>query len=262
MNKEKQLQKDIEALKELGIDAFDEKYAPKTQIEATPYKAKKTNEFVSVSEFHYKGKSLDSVGCGDSFAYFPCDIYGTPKLYYGDSHYSCAGQAFDDILDSFNAGSSYDWFDDNEFDSTIEEIWWNSSEERGRVFFGKYIVVGEDGHIPSREYVLGIIKYMGGSPNDYIILFNLDDEVKELPVSSFLASDMNTNNNPSELYVPDILKRIYNEVTNKRAAVDSKFPSNMTRAEYYWLTRQENRKIDKVVIETINQYLKQNLILN
>jgi len=260
MNKDSQLQRDIEGLKKMGIDVFDEKYAPKAQMEVTPDKQGETKEYVNVCNFVYKGKKIEDIGDGDSFAYFPCDIYGTPKLYYGDSHFSCAGQAFDDILDSFNAGSSYYWLNDHEFDSTIEEIWWNSSEERGRVFFGKYIVVGEDGHIPSREYVLGVIKYMGGSPNDYTILFNWGDEVKELPVSSFLSSNMNTGIKPSELPVPDIIKRIYDEVTNKRAAVDKKFPSNMTRAEYYYHTRQESRLIDKIIVEVINSHLNKGLI--
>lgn len=260
MNKDSQLQKDIERLKKMGVDVFDEKYAPKTQMEVTPYKQRETKEYVNVCNFVYKGKKKENIGDGDSFAYFPCDIYGTPKLYYADCHFSCASKAFDDILDSFNAGSSYDWLNDHEFDSTLEELWLNCISEPGRVFYEKYIVVGFDGHIPSREYVLGIIKYMGGSPNDYTILFNCSDEVKELPVSSFLSSNMNTDIKPSKLPVPDILKRIYDEVTNKRAAVDKKFPSNMTRAEYYYHTRQESRLIDKIIVEVINRHLNKGLI--
>lgn len=42
MNKDNQLQKDIEALKKMGVDIFDEKYAPKTQMEVAPHKQGKT----------------------------------------------------------------------------------------------------------------------------------------------------------------------------------------------------------------------------
>ena len=220
-----------------------------------------TNEFVSVSEFKYKGKELHNVGGGDSFAYFPCDIYGTPKLYYGDCHYSCAGSACKDILHSFG-NCSYDWFNDYEFDSIVEELWLDCCSERGRVYFEKYIVVGEDGHIPSSEYVSKVIEYMGGSPKDYSVLYNESNTVKEISADLFLKSGISGKKKPTKLSVPKKLKEVYERVVNRRYAADRKFPTNMTRAEYYWLTRQENRKINKIVIETINQYLKQNLILN
>ena len=220
-----------------------------------------TNEFVSVSEFKYKGKELYNVGGGDSFAYFPCDIYGTPKLYYGDCHYSCAGSACEDILHSFG-NCSYDWFNDYEFDSIVEELWLDCCSERGRVYFEKYIVVGEDGHIPSSEYVSKVIEYMGGSPKDYSVLYNESNTVKEISADLFLKSGISGKKKPTKLSVPIKLKEVYERVVNRRYAADRKFPTNMTRAEYYWLTRQENRKINKIVIETINQYLKQNLILN
>lgn len=220
-----------------------------------------TNEFVSVSDFVYKGKELYNVGGGDSFAYFPCDIYGTPKLYYGDCHYSCAGSACEDILHSFGS-CSYDWFNDYEFDSIVEELWLDCCSERGRVYFEKYIVVGEDGHIPSSEYVSKVIEYMGGSPKDYSVLYNESNTVKEISADLFLKSGISGKKKPTKLPVPKKLKEAYERVVNRRYAADKKFPSNMTRAEYYWLTRQESRKINKIVIETINQYLKQNLILN
>lgn len=220
-----------------------------------------TNEFVSVSEFKYKGKELYNVGGGDSFAYFPCDIYGTPKLYYGDCHYSCADSACEDILHSFGS-CSYDWFNDYEFDSIVEELWLDCCSERGRVYFEKYIVVGEDGHIPSSEYVSKVIEYMGGSPKDYSVLYNESNTVKEISADLFLKSGISGKKKPTKLSVPKKLKEVYERVVNRRYAADRKFPTNMTRAEYYWLARQENRKINKIVIETINQYLKQNLILN
>lgn len=220
-----------------------------------------TNEFVSVSEFKYKGKELYNVGGGDSFAYFPCDIYGTPKLYYGDSHYSCAGSACEDILHSFGS-CSYDWFNDYEYESIVEELWLDCCSERGRVYFEKYIVVGEDGHIPSSEYVSKVIEYMGGSPKDYSVLYNESNTVKEISADLFLKSGISGKKKPTKLSVPKKLKEVYERVVNRRYAADRKFPTNMTRAEYYWLTRQENRKINKILIETINQYLKQNLILN
>lgn len=221
-----------------------------------------TNEFVSVSEFHYNGKELDSVGDGDSFAYCPCDIYGTPKLYYADCHFSCAVQALDDIVDSFNGGCVYNLFDTDEDYEITEELWINCCEERGRVFYEKYIVVGEDGHIPSSEYVSKVIEYMGGSPKDYSILYNENNTVKEISADLFLKNKINGKKKPTKLSVPKKLKEIYEKVVNRRYAADKKFPTNMTRAEYYWLTRQENRKINKIVIEAINQYLKQNLIIN
>lgn len=221
-----------------------------------------TNEFVSVSEFHYNGKELDFVGDGDSFAYCPCDIYGTPKLYYADCHFSCAVQALDDIVNSFNGECVYNLFDTDEDYEITEELWVNCCEERGRVFYKKYIVVGEDGHIPSSEYVSKVIEYMGGNPKDYSILYNENNTVKKISADLFLKNRINGKKKPTKLSVPKKLKEVYEKVVNRRYAADKKFPTNMTRAEYYWLTRQENRKINKIVIETINQYLKQNLILN
>ena len=262
MNKDNQLQKDIEALKKIGIDIFDEKYSSMPKIETTSDKPQKINEFVSVSEFCYKGKKIYNAGDGDSFAYLPCDIYGTPKLYYADCHFSCAVQALDDIVNSFYGGRVYDLINTDEDYKITEELWINCSEERGRVFFKKYIVVGEDGHIPSSEYVTEVIKYMGGSPKDYSVLYNESQTVKEISADLFLSSGIKGENKPTKLHVPKKLKELYERVTNRRHAADRKFPSNMTRAEYYWLTRQESRKINKIVIETINQYLKQNLILN
>lgn len=138
----------------------------------------------------------------------------------------------------------------------------HACEERGRVYFEKYIVVGEDGHIPSSEYVSKVIEYMGGSPKNYSVLYNESNTVKEISADLFLKSGISGKKKPTKLSVPKKLKEVYERVVNRRYAADRKFPTNMTRAEYYWLTRQENRKINKIVIETINQYLKQNLILN
>ena len=262
MNKDNQLQKDIEALKKTGIDISDKKYSSMPKIETTSDKPQKINEFVSVSEFCYKGKELYNVGDGDSFAYCPCNIYGTPKLYYGGCHFECACAAMEDIINSFNGGDSNDLFDDDELDNIAQEIWMDS-EERGRVFFEKYIVVGDDGHIPSSEYISEVIKYLGGNPKDYSVLYNENKTVKEISAELFLSGGINGDSNkPTKMHVPKELEEAYIEVVGRRHAADRKFPSNMTRAEYYWLTRQENRKIDKIVIETINQYLKQNLILN
>ena len=170
-----------------------------------------TNEFVSVSEFKYKGKELYNVGGGDSFAYFPCDIYGTPKLYYGDCHYSCAGSACEDILHSFG-NCSYDWFNDYEFDSIVEELWLDCCSERGRVYFEKYIVVGEDGHIPSSEYVSKVIEYMGGSPKDYSVLYNESNTVKEISADLFLKSGISGKKKPTKLSVPKKLKEVYEKI--------------------------------------------------
>ena len=47
MNKDSQLQRDIEGLKKIGIDAFDEKYAPKAQMEVTPDKQGEAKEYVN-----------------------------------------------------------------------------------------------------------------------------------------------------------------------------------------------------------------------
>jgi len=233
-----------------------------------------TNEFVSVTKFHYKGKKIDDehsnyllgneeMEYDDAFCYCPCDIYGTPKLYYSDNcngHIGCADQSLDDILKSFGY-SIYDCYDNLDIERLTRDLW-AESKERGRVFFRKYIVVGEDGHMPSNEYVSKVIEYMGGSPKEYYVLYNENNKVIEIPCDVFLRKNMGTNIDVGRLYVPKEIKEFYDEVMGRRRVINKKFPSNITRAEYYWLTRQESRKINKIVIETINQYLKQNLILN
>ena len=216
-------------------------------------------EYVSVTDFNYDGKELSDVGDGDSFCYLPCDIYGTPKLYYADCHFSCALQSLEDIIHSFYNGNISDLIDENDINNIAEELWLDCISEPGRVFYKKYIVVGFDGHIPSCEYVQGVIDYLGGNPSNYCVAYNDGDSVKEIPCNYFLAQGINGKEKPTIMKVPREVKLIYDNMHAKRDAVDKKFPSNMTRAEYYWLTRQESRKINKIVIETINQYLKQNL---
>ena len=220
-------------------------------------------EYVSVTDFNYNGKELYDVGDGDSFCYLPCDIYGTPKLYYADCHFSCALQSLEDIIYSFYKGNIENLIDEDDIHSIAEELWLNCISEPGRVFYKKYIVVGFDGHIPSCEYVQGVIEYLGGNSSNYCVAYNDGDSVKEIPCNFFLAQGINRKDKPTIMEVPRELKMIYDKMHTKRDAVDRKFPMNMTRAEYYWLTRQENKKsYDKVIIEVINQYLKQNLVLN
>lgn len=219
-------------------------------------------EYVSVTDFNYDGKELYSVGDGDSFCYLPCDIYGTPKLYYADCHFSCALQSLEDIIHSFYKGNIVDLIDEDDIHNIAEELWLDCISEPGRVFYKKYIVVGFDGHIPSCEYVQDVIEYLGGNPSNYCVAYNDGDSVKEIPCNYFLAQGINGKEKPTIMKVPREVKLIYDNIHGKRNAVDRKFPMNMTRAEYYWLTRQENKSYDKVIIEVINQYLKQNLILN
>ena len=274
MDKKNQLQKDIEALKNLGIDIFDEKYNPKPQNERdmeTISNGQK-NEYVDVEHFIYKGKRIDPENYGifddckemksdDAFCYYACDIYGTPKLYYSENcngHIGAADMALDDILKSFGYSimSCYDYLDTEKLTRDL----WSEAKERGRVFFKKYIVVGDDGHIPSCDYVSKVIEYMGGNPKNYSVLYNENNEVIEIPCDEFLKNNMGANIKIGRLYVPKEIKEFYDEVVGRRNVVNSKFPTNMTRAEYYWLTRQESRKIDKIIIETINELLRDEVL--
>lgn len=198
-----------------------------------------SNEFVSTMDFHYKGKNLSSVGDGDSFCYLPCDIYGTPKLYYGDCHYYCASVAIDDIAASFGISNIMRIFDEYKIDSITEDLWLNCISEPGRLFYGKYIVVGFDGHIPSCEYVKGVIEYMGGSPRDYYVLYNNGNSVEEINCADFLKSGLSKRQKPNILPVPEELKVFYDNIQSRQSIANKKFPQNMTRAEYYWYTRQE-----------------------
>lgn len=215
-------------------------------------------EFVNTCNFIYKGYKMENVLDGDSFAYCPCDIYGTPRLYYGDCHYSCAGQAFDDILKSFNAGDIYNWFNDSEIDSITEDIWL-SCEGRGRLFLGKYLAV-DDGNIPSKEYVSNVLEYMGGNASRYSVVFNEGGRVIEIPFDEFLSRSGDFGEKVGRLEVPEGIKMVYDELNSRRAIVDKKFPQNMTRAEYYHYTRQESRLIDKIIVEVINKHLNKGLI--
>ena len=212
-------------------------------------------EYVSITDFNYAGKKLHSVGDGDSFCYLPCDIYGTPKLYYGDCHFSCALESLDDIVHSFYGGDVENLLSDSEINDIGEELWLNCISEPGRVFFEKYIVAGFDGHIPSCEYVQGIIECMGGNPSNYYVVYNSGGSVKEIPCDYFLTKGVNGKEKPTVMSVPNRLKTIYDKISMRRDAANEKFPKNMTRAEYYFLTRQENKSYDKVIIEVINRYL-------
>jgi len=80
---------------------------------------------------------------------------------------------------------------------------------------------------------------MGGSPKDYSVLYNESNTVKEISADLFLKSGISGKKKPTKLSVPKKLKEVYERVVNRRYAADRKFPTNMTRAEYYWLTRQE-----------------------
>ena len=226
------------------------------------------DEFVSVSDFVYNGYELYNVGDGDSFCYCPCNIYGTPKLYYADCHFSCAGDALQDILDSFHGGDANNVFSDDEWNDIVQDIWLNCISEPGRVYYGKYIVVGFDGHIPDKEYVDGVISYLGGSYNDYVILYNEGGKVHELGCDSC----MNGNGKPTKLSVPNEVIQLYNIKTSRMDTVNRKFPTNMTRAEYYSLIRQENTNriimkqrirltesdLHRIVKESVNKVLKEN----
>jgi len=212
-------------------------------------------EYVNISDFVYKGEELYNIGDGDSFCYAPCDIYGTPKLYYADSHFECSLQALDDIIHSFYKGEIENLMSEEDIYDTAQEIWSSYIREPGRVFLGKYIVTGFDGHVPSTEYVQGVLDYLGGKPEHYSVTFNRNDTVKEIPANVFLQKKHKEKKIPTKLTVPNKLKEIYDEITNARHSVDKKFPKNMVRAKYYYLTRQENKKYNKIIIETINQYL-------
>ena len=215
-------------------------------------------EFVSVDEFYYDGKEC-SIGDGDSFCYCPCDIYGTPKLFYGEAHYECAVSALYEIMESFNAEAfDEDYLTDDEWNGVVQELWTNANG-RGRVVDGKYIIVGEDGHIPTKEYVNDIISYLGGTIDDYVILYNQDGKVHTLKCSENFEGQ---NDKPSKMDIPYEITHIYKMVKSKRASVDKKFPTNMTRAEYYSLLRQEGvaNKTKTIIRETIENFLKKNIV--
>lgn len=231
-------------------------------------------EFVSISDFVYKDYEIHNVGDGDSFCYCPCDIYGTPKLYYADCHFACAGDALQDILDSFHGGDANDVFNDDEWNNIVQDIWLDCISEPGRVFFGKYIVVGFDGHIPNREYVDGVILYLGGSYKDYAILYNEGGRVHELSCDNVING---TKNKPIKLGVPNEIIRLYDMKMSKMNMVNRKFPTNMTKAEYYSLIKQENKQnknmdkkfirltesdLHRIVRKSVNKILKETVLPN
>lgn len=221
-------------------------------------------EFVSVNDFCYNGVN-EEAGDGDSFCYCPCDIYGTPKLYYADCHYGCAAEALSDILESFNQN---DIFNEDEWCAIVGELWQDSSG-RGRVFYEKYIVVGDDGHIPNKEYVDGVISYLGGTYDDYVILYNQDGEVHELPCNELVNG---VNDKPSKMEIPQKVMELYNKKNSMGSSANNRFPKNMTKAEYYSLIRQENRNMDRKIIRlteadlhnivkaTVNRILKEDVL--
>ena len=212
-------------------------------------------EFVDVNNFIYKGKCLTDVGDGDSFCYCPCNVFGTPKMYYGDCHFMCADDALSDILDSLHINID-DYFDDDDFNSLTESLWMNSVG-RGRLYYGKYLVVDE-GIIPDKEYVDAVISYLGGTYSDYVILYNKNGRVCELRCDEDFTGKCFTNR---RLKVPSELIRIYDMQHSKRDIVNKRFPTNMTRAQYYSLIRQENfeRNLHKIIIESINKFLNGNI---
>ena len=198
-------------------------------------------EYVNVNDFHYKGYNIDGVGDGDSFCYCPCDIYGTPKLFYGDCHFSCGSEAFDHILNSFNCHEPYDHFDDDEVNYIIEDMWLSSCG-RGRLFFGKYLVV-DDGHLPTKEYVKDAIDWLNENPRNYAIAYNTNNGVEEINCMEFLNGDLEgENDKPIKMDVPKEIQDLYSEIISRREYANNKFPKNMTRAEYYSLIRQENKE--------------------
>lgn len=196
-------------------------------------------EFVTVNDFVYKGVNLTCVGDGDSFCYCPCDIYGTPKMYYSDCHRNCADEAAEDILNSFggNLGISDD---ENLWQDIVSDLWIGSCG-RGRVFFDKYIVVGDNGHIPNKEYIDGVISYLGGTYDDYVVLYNKPTGgVGEISCRD--AFKVGRNDRPNKMSVPDYLIKMYDELNGRRDSINKRFPTNMTRAQYYSLIRQENKR--------------------
>jgi hypothetical protein len=200
-----------------------------------------SKEYVSVNDFHYKGYNIDGVGDGDSFCYCPCDIDGTPKLFYGDCHFSCGSEAFDYILNSFNCHNPYTYFDDDEVNNIIEDMWLSSCG-RGRLFFGKYLVV-DDGHLPTKEYVKDAIDWLNGNPRNYAIAYNTNNGVEEINCMEFLNGNLEgENDKPIKMDVPKEIQDLYSEIISRREYANNKFPKNMTRAEYYSLIRQENKE--------------------
>ena len=202
-------------------------------------------EFVGTMDFCYKGKSLYSVGCGDSFCYLPCDIYGTPKMYYGDSHFSCADQALEDIIHSFYGGSINNILNDDEINSITESLWIECIKEPGRMFFKKYIVVGFNGHIPSCDYIKDVMECIGGNPKDYSVVYNKNHSVKEINCYDFINGNMSDKQKPNKLKVPEELKKLYDNMQGRQSVINNKFPKNMTRAEYYSYMRQEGKRNKK-----------------
>lgn len=78
-----------------------------------------------------------------------------------------------DVIAKFLVDSSED-----DIHSIAEELWLNCISEPGRVFYEKYIVVGFDGHIPSCEYVQGVIEYLGGNSSNYCVASLLSTKIR------------------------------------------------------------------------------------
>lgn len=205
------------------------------------------HEFVGTMDFNYKGKSLEGVGCGDSFCYLPCDIYGTPKMYYGDSHFSCADQALEDIVHSFYGGSISNVLDDDEINKITTLLWIKCINEPGRMFYNKYIAVGFDGHIPSCDYIKDVMECIGGNPKKYYVVYNDNHSVKEINCYDFINGNMSSKQKPNKLKVPEQLKKLYDNMQGEKDVANSKFPKNMSRAEYYWHMRQEGKETKNII---------------